>query len=285
MSDGFQSPNHTQVPNDLFDSEMATMSCCELKVVLAIIRQTLGFHRKHVKYGINDIVKMTGLSRQSVLTGAREAEAHGYIQRINPENITKAEWKLKLDPLKFRGAKIAPPLEFRGEPSKNKRGDLQNLEDSHGAKESIKESVKEKNAPAPFSQIKGIEAAIMQNRPVTQEDIDQNQTGLEAIPAAPQELLLVYSRLTGQRPSRNKLMDWLSTANEWLELGAQPLDIEAAYAKASPANGTGFMVARPGSLTNVLSMVVGDRHKSAPSNLTQSEKQMLEFEKTMRSIR
>ncbi|MBI3784815.1 MAG: replication protein [Deltaproteobacteria bacterium] len=42
---GFQSPNYTQVPDELFDELLATLSGAELKVLLYIIRRTFGFKK------------------------------------------------------------------------------------------------------------------------------------------------------------------------------------------------------------------------------------------------
>jgi len=42
---GFRSPNYTQVPDELFDELMSTLSGAELKVLLYIIRRTFGFKK------------------------------------------------------------------------------------------------------------------------------------------------------------------------------------------------------------------------------------------------
>ena len=67
---GFQSPNYTQTPNDLFDVLMAGMGDAELRVALAIVRQTIGYHREQVKFSIPKLMAMTGLSRNGVKDGA-----------------------------------------------------------------------------------------------------------------------------------------------------------------------------------------------------------------------
>jgi hypothetical protein len=129
--------------------------------------------------------------------------------------------------------------------------------------------------------ITGIEASIMLNRPTTQADMDAENKGFpgsETIPEAERELLIVYNQLTGQRPTRSQLITWQGAAQEWLELGAQPCDIQAAYRKAHPEKGDGFMVSRPGSLTNTIGMIVGERHINFQPALTKEEKQMQEFE-------
>jgi len=84
---GFQSPNHTQTPNDLFDEHMRDMKETELKVVLAIIRKTFGFHRTRVRISLSDLQEITGLSRQGVISGAEAAELHGFITKQNDGGV------------------------------------------------------------------------------------------------------------------------------------------------------------------------------------------------------
>jgi hypothetical protein len=112
--------------------------------------------------------------------------------------------------------------------------------------------------------IQGIEASILQSRPTEEADIKASQNDFPFFPPAERELLLVYSEVTGQKPTKAKITDWLCTAQEWLELHATQSDVRTAYRKAHPESGNGFNVMRPGSLTNAISMVVGERHTSGP---------------------
>lgn len=105
---------------------MRDMSGSELKVVLAIIRQTLGYHKETAKFSIQKIIDMTGLSANSVIKGAREAEQRGLLLRTNPDDISSAEWELIINttpskiepPQKLRGLEPKPPQKLRGTPSK-----------------------------------------------------------------------------------------------------------------------------------------------------------------------
>lgn len=85
---GFQSPNYTQTPNELFDVLLPEMGKAELKVVLAIIRRTFGYHREEVKISIRDLARATGLRSNSVMVGAKLAEDHGLIERYQDGNTT-----------------------------------------------------------------------------------------------------------------------------------------------------------------------------------------------------
>lgn len=84
---GFESPNFTQAPNDLWDM-LPTMHETELKVTLAAIRHTFGYHRKRVKLSITAMEKLTGLSRQGVLNGAEAAEERGTLTRTSDGGTT-----------------------------------------------------------------------------------------------------------------------------------------------------------------------------------------------------
>lgn len=96
-SSGFESPNFTQVPNDLFDM-LSGMSNNELRVTLVMIRQTFGYHRESFKMGMGKISKAAGISYNSVVSGVTQAEKRGTFRRVNPSEITEAEWELVVHP-------------------------------------------------------------------------------------------------------------------------------------------------------------------------------------------
>ena len=73
------------------------------------------------------------------------------------------------------------------------------------------------------------------------------------------ENLDAYVSLTGQKPIKKNVSDWLMTAQDWHDLGVKPADIQKAYEKANPESGEGFTVARPGSLTSTAGMFAGKR--------------------------
>jgi len=58
---GFQRPNYTQVPDELFDELLPTLSGAELKVLLYIIRRTFGFKRERDAISLSQM--LTGISR------------------------------------------------------------------------------------------------------------------------------------------------------------------------------------------------------------------------------
>ncbi len=93
---GFQSPNYTQVPNELLDDLMADMPASALKVLLAIIRLTLGYHRADARITIRRIRFMTGLSKQAVLDGATWAESRHLLFRNRTGN-RPTWWTINID--------------------------------------------------------------------------------------------------------------------------------------------------------------------------------------------
>lgn len=81
---GFALPNHTQTPNDLFDvllSQIDTLA--ELKVTLAVIRKTLGYHKKKDPISFTQLQKMTGLQSKAVQDGIEKAIARGTIEIVD----------------------------------------------------------------------------------------------------------------------------------------------------------------------------------------------------------
>lgn len=143
----FESPNYTQTPNDLLDEHMANMGEAELKFVLTIVRQTIGFHRKRVRYSISKISRVTGMSRPAITAAAKAAEEHGYVVRIETAPGADSEWELNFQPAK----NLYTPCK-----------------ESEQVTSTLKKVIK-KNADAISFEPKTIEEAIYSGKPVTQE--------------------------------------------------------------------------------------------------------------------
>lgn len=79
---GFTVPNHTQTPNDLFDKYMKDMTEAELKVTLAVIRKTLGYHKQTDPISWSQIMSMSGLSKDAVQNGIDRALERGLIEIV-----------------------------------------------------------------------------------------------------------------------------------------------------------------------------------------------------------
>ena len=74
-----ESPNYTQIPNVLLDEIMQEMTEAELRVCLAIMRNTFGWQRQSHKMSLSYLQQATGLSRQGVLNGIESGINRGII--------------------------------------------------------------------------------------------------------------------------------------------------------------------------------------------------------------
>lgn len=73
-------PNYTQIPNAILDN-MATMTMPEVCVVMAICRQTFGWHKKSEKLSVAQLQALTGFSKHTVLDALDAALRDGWIMR------------------------------------------------------------------------------------------------------------------------------------------------------------------------------------------------------------
>ena len=78
----FEQPNYTQAPNAFFDDLLPEIdTVTELKVTLAVMRKTMGFHRKEHEMSLSYLEKATGLSRPAVVDGLKRAMKRGTLTR------------------------------------------------------------------------------------------------------------------------------------------------------------------------------------------------------------
>jgi phage replication O-like protein O len=75
-----EKPNYTQVPNAILDA-LPSMSMPEAIVLIAICRQTFGWHKKSEKLSITQLQALTGLSKHAVIDALNAALADGWISR------------------------------------------------------------------------------------------------------------------------------------------------------------------------------------------------------------
>ena len=78
---GYEVPNPTQTPNELFDDHMKEMSGAELKVILAICRKTFGWHKDRDQISISQMMELTGLSNRAVIDAIKKLMGMGLIAR------------------------------------------------------------------------------------------------------------------------------------------------------------------------------------------------------------
>lgn len=151
-----EQPNYTQIPNQLLGNLladdviepgiMAYLSGSEIFVFLAVCRLTFGFHREERRASITMIEQLTGLSRQSVITAARELESYGLIERGRLRSVTV--WRVMTDDELVQKLDQTS-LKIRPEESKNltrgvKKLDQRSLKIRPPSKKEKKETTKEK---------------------------------------------------------------------------------------------------------------------------------------------
>lgn len=95
---GYKPQNYTQSPNELFDKQMAEMSNAELRVTLAVIRLSFGYHRqgKFFRYSLSDMRAMTGLSTNGIKAGIKAAKKRGTIE-YKREDGRVGQWRSVVD--------------------------------------------------------------------------------------------------------------------------------------------------------------------------------------------
>lgn len=75
----FQMPNHTQMPNILVDEYMKHLNGSELKILLAICRKTIGWHKITDNISLSQLEEMTGLTRPTVTSNIHSLEEKNLI--------------------------------------------------------------------------------------------------------------------------------------------------------------------------------------------------------------
>lgn len=86
--------NYTQMPNALIDA-MPSMGEAEFRVVVAIARKTFGWQKTRDRISLTQLESMTGLSRQGVVNGVEQAQAHGWVVRF--ETPKGNEWEIAVN--------------------------------------------------------------------------------------------------------------------------------------------------------------------------------------------
>lgn len=179
---GVDKPNYTQIPNLILDDIMRYMDGAELKVTLAIARQTFGFHREKIKLTISDIEELTSLSRPSVTTALdvgirrnmirRDTESDGkfsYSLVINDEVLATSKKNLPVKRFYREGSKdILPPTvkEFYRDGKETLPKSVKRVDRLTPVLKKEKESIKEKkeddDLPLPLSFSESARAAVHQ---------------------------------------------------------------------------------------------------------------------------
>jgi phage replication O-like protein O len=81
-------PNTTQTPNDILDNSMKQLSGSEFKVIMAILRKTLGWHKWADYISISQIMEATGLSNRQSINCVNSLEKKGFIRTKKSKRTT-----------------------------------------------------------------------------------------------------------------------------------------------------------------------------------------------------
>lgn len=117
----YPEPLYTKTPNLFLDQHLPKMGCAEVKVVLAVIRKTFGWHQEREQLSIQDLQRLTGLSNRAVIDGTEEALKRGVIKRrvVSPPRDGKGpkyEYWLAVESVEEE----SPPCEDTSHPPVNK---------------------------------------------------------------------------------------------------------------------------------------------------------------------
>ncbi len=109
-------PNYTQTPNELLDDWLPQIdTLAELKVTLAIVRQTFGWHRASKRLSISRLEALTGLSRQAVVSGTAAALLRGYVTRERDGRAWVYRLSVNDSPSQDAGLAVVNDLDHPGE--------------------------------------------------------------------------------------------------------------------------------------------------------------------------
>lgn len=125
MADGAQD-GYTKMPNWIF-ARMAEMTEAELKIVLAVMRQTVGWQREEARLSNTELQRAAGLSYQSTVNGIKAALEHGFITRRPDEEDGRG--------MHFYRLQAAQPIQNLDEPEEEthlnfRHEPIQNLDTS-----------------------------------------------------------------------------------------------------------------------------------------------------------
>jgi len=90
---GFTQPTYTQTPNDLF-AAIPFLSDSEIRIMLVMVRYTLGYHRTTCQASLTDLERATGLTRITVSKTLQRLRAAGMITRTR--RYPTCQWRLNL---------------------------------------------------------------------------------------------------------------------------------------------------------------------------------------------
>jgi len=109
-------PNHTQIANDIIDKWMAELNGSDIKVLLAIARKTIGWHKETDQISLSQLEELTGSARQTILDAIDRLGNRGLINVDRSSRINEFE-------INYNSLKNRPVQKLDQEESNNKTED------------------------------------------------------------------------------------------------------------------------------------------------------------------
>ncbi len=255
-----------------FKAELATIDGDALKVWL-YIALSINRNTEQAHPGVRTIATACGMGQNKAIEKIKELESVGLLSvnredrkyniyempdyvSANAKTASKAEAVDETASEKPQTASVNSQTAFDPAASEvlNQRNQIKPDIKSAFSKEKIKE-ITENTERRILEGMRGAESSW---------------PGREKLPEPIRDLLDVFVKVSGIKPVRGQLHDWLASGSDWLEIGAQKQDIAKAYEESKPNEKGfgGFACYRPGSLTGAIQKVVGERRMNGKSGVT-----------------
>lgn len=146
---GAEMGNYTKSPNEIY-AAMPDMSEAELRVTMALVRLTYGYHREDCKATFDTLQEMTGMSRQGVADGAKAVKERGFFRPGEKRSMWETVCSVDQNSL---------PSRPNDEPEQSTtltnsvylvdQNSLPSRPSTSGLKKNIKKSIKKEEQPQP----------------------------------------------------------------------------------------------------------------------------------------
>jgi len=258
MTEGF-----VPIPNAYIDRYLADLSGAELKVLLAILRRTVGWRKESDEISIEQLQQMTGLARNSVRAGLRGLLERGLVvERTRATGSKAASYTCiipssigsKIDPLgsqkltpkKEKGVKNCPPRGSKIDPLGG-----QKLTPQHTYTDNKQESARDSRALSHSHESANGKTRDYLDHVLDRLDgCDPAERTIRAwsLPPHLEAQCLAFARVFEVSPTRSDKGRWAKAAETLHELRCDESRLKAAREEARKA---GLICTWPGAIVNL----------------------------------
>lgn len=139
-----QSPNFTQIPNDLLDDWIGKLSKVEFKIVMMICRKTFGWQKDKDKISLSQFVSTTKAGKQCVIDAIKQLEIYDLIE-VNRHDNKTSEYQIKV--VSFQDRVVS----LRDQSSPKTGQEVVSLRDTQ---KKVKETKQNKKTPSPLTELR-----------------------------------------------------------------------------------------------------------------------------------